>query len=195
MRYLMFALILSLASPVLAATPEDAKINAVYAQLSKARGAGDVPGMTSAFDPQALLVDPQPGPVISGAELPARLGPMAERLRSDGVQIETTYRIERRSLIGDIALDAGYMRQLMTRPDGKGITRYSRFLVTMKRDASGAGGSSATEACLPSSPPSRESRKSTVSTTTAEGSIALQVAACRFVGIDHRPGDVRTDPV
>ena len=40
-------------------------------------------------------------------------------------------------MIGDLALDAGYMRQLMTRADGKSAARYSRFLVTLKRDARG----------------------------------------------------------
>ena len=139
MNCLKIALLLPalIASSAVAATAEDAKINNVYARLSAARAAGDVPGMTSAFEPQALLVDPRPGPVISGAELAARLGPMAERLRTDGVTIQTAYRIERRSVIGDLALDAGYMRQLMTRADGKSAARYSRFLVTLKRDVSG----------------------------------------------------------
>ena len=141
MRHVRLVLAFALAaaaSPVLGASPEDAKINAVYAQLAKARAAGDVPGMASAFASGGLLVDARPGPAISGAELAGRLEPMAARLKTEGVTIDTAYRIERRSVIGDLALDAGYMRQAMTRPNGQAMTRYARFLVTMQRQSDGS---------------------------------------------------------
>lgn len=125
-----------LASPA-AAHPEDGAINAVYANLARARTAHDVAGMTAAFAPDGLLIDARPGPAISGAELGARLEPMAARLRSEGHAIATAYRIERRSVSGDVAMDAGYMRQTITRPDGEAFVRHARFLVTLRRSPDG----------------------------------------------------------
>ena len=126
------------ATPALAANPEDGAINAVYQQLAAARAAGDVRGMAGAFGSEGLLVDARPGPVISGAELAGRLQPMAERLRVENATVETAYRIERRSVIGAIALDAGYMRQRVIRPGAEPMTRYARFLVTLQRGEDGS---------------------------------------------------------
>ena len=125
---------LTMAAPAAAANREDDALNQVYAALSRARAAHDVAGMTSAFGAQGLLVDARPGPAISGGELGERLKPMADRVRSEGVKIDTAYRLERRSVMGDVAVDAGYMRQTMVRPDGQTGMRYARFLVTMKRE-------------------------------------------------------------
>ena len=140
MKFVLFAAAVSaaciVASPA-AAHPEDRAINAVYASLARARTAHDVAGMTAAFAPDGLLIDARPGPAVSGAELGARLAPMAERLRAEGVAIATGYRIERRSVSGDVAMDAGYMRQTMTRSDGTAQARYARFLVTLRRGADG----------------------------------------------------------
>lgn len=125
------------AAPAAAANPEDGAINAVYQRLAAARAAGDVEGMASAFGSQGLLVDARPGPAIAGAELAGRLQPMANRLRTDNATIDTAYRIERRSVIGGIALDAGFMRQIVRRGDGEAMTRYARFLTTLQRGADG----------------------------------------------------------
>ncbi len=124
------------ASPA-AAAPEDGAINRVYQQLAAARAQGDVAGMSAAFAPEGLLVDQRPGAPIAGRELGERIAPMAQRIKTENVRIDTAYRVERRSVIGDIALDAGYMRQSMQRPDGQTGTRYARFLVTMQRGADG----------------------------------------------------------
>jgi len=126
------------ASSALAANPEDGALNGVYERLTRARAAGDVPGMASAFAPEGLLVDARPGPAIAGSELAERLAPQAARIAADGVRVETAYRIERRSVSGDIALDAGYMRQSLARPGAEPMIRYSRFLVTMRRGMDGA---------------------------------------------------------
>lgn len=130
------ALALCAAAPALA-HPEDASINSVYDGLRVARSANDLEGMTSRFGSGGLLIDSRPGPAISGGELGDRLKPMVERIKTEGVKIDTAYRIERRSVLGDIALDAGFMRQTMVRPNGQTGTRYARFLVTMQRDAAG----------------------------------------------------------
>jgi ketosteroid isomerase-like protein len=121
-----------MAAPVAAAEAEYPLLNKVYVNLSHARAAHDVPGMASAFSSKGLLIDARPGPAISGGELGKRLESMSARIKADGVKIETAYRIERRSVIGDVAVDVGYMRQTMMRPDGQRSVRYSRFLVTMR---------------------------------------------------------------
>lgn len=136
---LRFAILMAVAasSPALSANPEDAALNAVYARLAAARAANDVPGMSAAFGAEGILIDARPGAPITGSELAQRLQPMAERVQADGVRISTSYRIERRSVIDDVAVDAGYMRQTMARGDGQTGTRYARFLVTMQREADG----------------------------------------------------------
>ena len=132
------AVIAGVAAPAAAANPEDAAINAVYTGLSRARAASDVAGMSGVFPAGAILIDARPGPAIGGgSELVARLRPTAERIVADGVRIDTAYRIERRSVMGDVAVDAGYMRQSVNRPGAEPMVRHARFLVTLRRGADG----------------------------------------------------------
>jgi len=119
------------------AHPQDEAINAVYGRLAAARADSDVAGMAAAFGRGGILIDQRPRPALATAELAAQLRPMAERIRADNVRMETAYRVERRSVLEDIALDAGYMRQTLTRPDGQAMTMYSRFLVTWRREGDG----------------------------------------------------------
>lgn len=135
---LLASIVAAVASSAVAANPEDGALNGVYERLTRAREAGDVSGMAGAFAPEGLLVDARPGPAIAGSELAERLAPQAARITADGVRIETAYRIERRSVSGDLALDAGYMRQSLARPGAEPMIRYSRFLVTMRRGTDGA---------------------------------------------------------
>jgi len=128
------ALAFGLVSPA-AAHPEDPRINAVYQKLAEARAANDVEGMASAFASGGILVDQRPGPALAGGDLAARLRPMAARIAADGVRIDTSYRVEKRSVMGDIALDAGFMKQSMAAKDGRTSTRYARFLVTLQKGA------------------------------------------------------------
>lgn len=130
------AMISAIATPASAHEQDDA-INTVYAKLASARAANDLKGMTGNFGAHGLLVDARPGPVISGAELEGRMKPMLERIVADKARLETAYRIERRSVIGDIALDAGFMRQTISRPGAEPMIRYARFLVTMQRSSDG----------------------------------------------------------
>ncbi len=138
MSMLIGAIAFAISAPAIAAHPQDGAINAVYARLAAARAAHDVPGMAAAFGGEGLLIDQRPQPALSGAELAARLEPMAARLRADNVSLGTAYRVERRSVMDDLAVDAGYMRQQMHRPGGQQMTRYARFLVTMRRQGDGS---------------------------------------------------------
>lgn len=132
----ILTLALALGGRPAAAHPQDGALNDTYGRLSAARTANDVAGMVSGFHPQALLVDSRPAPAVAGADLAAVLTPQRDRLVKDGVGIDSGYRIERRQVIGDdVAVDAGYMRQAMRREGAPEQVRYSRFLVTLKRDA------------------------------------------------------------
>ena len=125
---------------VVAAAPasaENAAINRVYVGLADARARSDVADIAAAFAPEALLIDQRPGPPTSGGELAERLRPMAARIAADNVRLDTAYRVERRSVSGDLALDAGFMRQTMARPGAEPMIRYARFLVTLRRGADG----------------------------------------------------------
>lgn len=136
-KMLLGLMVLGAAAPAFA-HPEDAAIDAVYERLRSARSAGSIEGMSAAFAPDAMLVDSRPGAPILGSELAARLAPQVERLRGENGSIATEYRIERRQVSGNIALDAGYMRQTVNRPGHEPMTRYARFLVTMRRGADGS---------------------------------------------------------
>lgn len=132
------AVAMAVATPAMAANAEDSALNAVYDRLASARTANDVPGMAGPFAPEGILIDSRPGPAIGGGELAARLQPQAARLVADKVSMASGYRVERRSVMGAIAIDAGYMRQSMARPGAEPMVRYARFLVTMRRDSDGA---------------------------------------------------------
>jgi ketosteroid isomerase-like protein len=120
-----------------AAQPADDAINTVYAQLKASRLQGSIPGMTAHFAPEALLIDSRPGPALRGSELAERLAPQVERLAREGGRVETQYRIERRSVSGDVAVDAGFMRMAVVRPGAEPMVRIARFMVTMRRGNDG----------------------------------------------------------
>jgi uncharacterized protein (TIGR02246 family) len=127
-----------IAAPAIA-NPADDAINQVYAGLTAAKARNDAAGVAAAFAPEALLIDARPGGAISGAELAARLAPMTARMAADGATVATQYRIERRSVAGDVAVDAGYMRQEMRRAAGaQPMTMITKFLVTLRRQADGS---------------------------------------------------------
>lgn len=141
MRFVAFAAAVAatlIAAPA-AAHPADDAINQLYGRLTEAKAHNDAAGIAAAFAPEALLIDARPGAATSGAELAARLAPMAARMSADGVTVATQYRIERRSFAGDVAIDAGYMRQEMRRAAGaQPMTMITRFLVTLRRQADGS---------------------------------------------------------
>lgn len=85
-------------------------INQAYGELAASRAAHDIPGMASHFEPQALLIDQRPGPTLDGAQLATQLSRMAERLKTDNVTVRTQYRLERRTISGNIAVDTGFAR-------------------------------------------------------------------------------------
>ena len=127
------AALLTLALP--AEQADNASIDAYYDRLAQAR-ATDFAAIAESFHPLGLFVflSPQgPGPVVSGDEVPGRARAIAERMRNDGMTMTTGYRIERRSVLGDVAVDTGYMRSTQTM-NNSSRSNYARFLITLKRE-------------------------------------------------------------
>ena len=127
---------MAIAGPAVASNPSDPGINAYYDELTRAR-ATDFRQLVNSFHPQGLfifLTGPQgPGPVVTADQLPDRTRTMADQMKKAGMKLSTGYRIEKRSVVGDVAVDTGYMRTTQTM-NGKSRSHYARFLVTLKRD-------------------------------------------------------------
>jgi uncharacterized protein (TIGR02246 family) len=127
-------------APVSAAQAENDAINAVYERLVQAKAEISARRVAEAFDENATLITPRPGPPIRRNELQQGLESMAARMADGKVRVSTSYRIESRAVLGDVAVDSGYMRTLFAAPEGapKPMDMYSRFLVTLKRGADGS---------------------------------------------------------
>lgn len=139
LKTMTLAMLAMTAASAHAADREDAAINAVYDSLASAKAENSPDAMARAFAADATLISPMPTPAGTGAGLKAALAPMAARLRDEGVQVATAYRIERRTRFGDVAIDAGYMRTHFSAPAGKPKPNdmLSRFLVTLRRQPDG----------------------------------------------------------
>jgi ketosteroid isomerase-like protein len=134
---LALAAALLAASPAAAANPEDGALNQVYDTVARGKAEGAVETFVGAFGERAVVLDHRPGPTLVGPEFRKVIEQMAPRLKADGVKVDARYRVERRVVDGDVAIDSGYMRQAMVLPDGRRQVRYMKFLVTMRRHATG----------------------------------------------------------
>jgi ketosteroid isomerase-like protein len=123
-------------APALAANRADAALNQVYDTVARGKAEGAVETFVGAFSDQTVVLDHRPGPALVGAEFRKVIETMAPQLKADGVKVDARYRVERR-VDGDVAIDSGYMRQAMQLPDGNSQVRYMKFLVTMRRGATG----------------------------------------------------------
>lgn len=127
-----------MASAFIAVAPahaENESINAHYDALAVASANG-FSGTADLFDRRGLFVfltQDGPGPLVTGAQMPARTEAMGRRLQADGMTLTTAYRLEKRSVIGDVSVDSGYMKTTQTL-NGSARSHYARFLVTWKRD-------------------------------------------------------------
>ena len=127
-------------APVSAAQAENEAINVVYEHLVQAKAENSPARVAEAFDENATLITPRPGPPIRRNGLQQALESMAARMADGRVRVSTAYRIESRAVLGDVAVDSGYMRTLFTAPEGapKPMDMYNRFLLTFKRGADGS---------------------------------------------------------
>lgn len=122
----------------LPAHPQDEALNQIYGRLIAARAAGDLAGMIGPFPAEAILIDSRKLPALGGGdELQAQLASMAARLKADNASVASSYRVERRSIRKDLAIDAGYMRMMITIPGRDPMVRYARYLVAFQRAGDG----------------------------------------------------------
>lgn len=98
----------------------------------------DIGLLSATVAPEALMIGPRPGPVSSGADLHAGMGATWRKMAADGVKFETAFRVERRTVRGDVSVELGYMRQRIIRPDGQMKIGYMHGLATMRRQADGS---------------------------------------------------------
>jgi ketosteroid isomerase-like protein len=143
----------ALAVPAMAGNRADAALNALYESIAAGVAANSGDGVVGAFAGDAMVLDPRPGAPAEGAAFRAGIQRMAERLKADGVQVRADYRIVRRIVSGDIAVDTGFRRQTMavSKPGApQPGTQYHKFLVVAQLQADG-GWKIVRDASLPAS--------------------------------------------
>jgi len=135
------------------AHPADGALNHLYETIAAGVAVNAGEQVTGAFAADAVVLDPRPGPPATGEAFRAGIARMADRLKADGVEVKAEYRIVRRMVSGDVAVDVGYRRQSMsvTKPGGPMPgTQYQKFLVVAQRQADG-GWKIVRDASLPAS--------------------------------------------
>ncbi|HEY0312680.1 MAG TPA: hypothetical protein VGC56_09315 [Allosphingosinicella sp.] len=133
--------------------PADGALNHLYETIAAGVAVNSGEQVTGAFAADAMVLDPRPGPPASGDAFRTGIARMAERLKADGAEVKADYRIVRRMVTGDVAVDVGYRRQSMavTRPGGPMPgTQYQKFLVVAQHQADG-GWKIVRDASLPAS--------------------------------------------
>jgi ketosteroid isomerase-like protein len=134
------ALAVASSASVSASRAENDAINAVYQHLTRAKLENSPEKVAQEYDANATLIDPRSGPPMRGSGLDQSLKSITDRMASEKVRVSTAYRVESRAVLGNVAVDSGYMRTLLTAPAGapKPKDMYTRFLVTFKRRSDGS---------------------------------------------------------
>lgn len=134
-----------------AAADTNADVNAIYERMAEGIRSHDPEMSRRTYTADAAYLPPNPGPIDQGERLHALMRGSGERLKADNVAMTISYRVVRRTLVGDTAIDMGYYRTAMKRgTDGAEQVRYNKFLLTARREADGTWKISH-DASLPSS--------------------------------------------
>lgn len=131
---------LSAAVPA-AAHPADAALNRIYDRIATAVAANSGEGIAGALAADAVILDPRPVAPAAGEAFRANIRRMADRMKADGAQVRSEYRIERRIISGDVAVDTGYRRMTMTPAAGAAggpPPQYHKFIVVAQRQPDGS---------------------------------------------------------
>jgi uncharacterized protein (TIGR02246 family) len=134
------ALAVAFAAPAAAANRDDAALNRVYEAVAAGVAANSAEGIVAAFADDVIVLDPRPNPPAVGAAFRDGIGRMAAKLKADGVKVTSDYRVERRVVAGDLAVDTGY-RRLSFAPAVGGaapMVQYHKFLVVAQRQRDGS---------------------------------------------------------
>jgi uncharacterized protein (TIGR02246 family) len=123
-----------------AASRDDAALNRIYEAVAAGVAANSAEAIVAAFADDAVVLDPRPSPPAVGAAFRDGVRRMAAKLKADGVTVTSEYRIERRVVAGDLAVDTGY-RRLAFMPAAGGpapMIQYYKFLVVARRQREGS---------------------------------------------------------
>lgn len=132
---------LALAAPAAAEDKADAALNRMYETIAAAVAVNSGEGVAGAFAADAMVLDPRPAAPAEGAAFRTSIQRMAERLKADGVTAKSEYRVVRRIVSGDLAVDTGYRHMTMTvaKPGGPMPgDQYHKFLVVAQRQGDGS---------------------------------------------------------
>lgn len=139
------------AAPAAADTNTNTDVNAIYERMAEGIRTHDPEMSRKTYTADAAYLPPNPGPIDQGERLHALMRGSGERLKADQVAMTISYRVVRRTLAGNTAIDMGYYRTTMKRgTDGAEQVRYNKFLLTARREPDGTWRISH-DASLPSS--------------------------------------------
>lgn len=132
------AAVLAVFAAAPASADVNADVNAIYDRIAEGIRTHDPEMSRRAYTADAAYLPPNPGPIDQGERLHGLMRGSAERLKTDQVAMTISYRVARRTLAGNTAIDMGYYRTAMKRgTDGAEQVRYSKFLLTARREPDG----------------------------------------------------------
>jgi len=122
-----------------AASGINAELNDIYERIAAAAAQRDPLLSRQAYSPDAAFLDERRPAMQIGDELHQSMRESMEALGRSGAQARISYRVARRSVQGNVAIDSGYYRVVFT-PPGEGASpaaSYRKFLVTAERLSDG----------------------------------------------------------
>jgi len=122
-----------------AASADDAEANALYARLSAAHAALDTAALEPLYAPGATYL-PRSGrfAIQSREEIVRRERASHDGMRANGGSIELRFRVTDRKRFGDVYVDNGYMRTVISRSKSEPATTVtSKFILVMARQPDG----------------------------------------------------------
>lgn len=137
MKYITAAAAVALAAAPVSAAPEDPALNGVYETLARGAAAASAETIAGAFADDAILLYEGRAPAMTGPAFRTSLETMSDRLKADRVRLTSEFRIERRIVSGDLAVDNGVLRRTLKRPDGTAQIQYAKFVLATRRQPDG----------------------------------------------------------
>lgn len=133
-----------IAISILAAQPApadvDARVNAIYERIAAGAMERDPLLSRHSYAPDAVFLDERRPGMQVGDELHESMRGSMEALRASGAQARISYRVARRTMLGNAAIDSGYYRVSITPPDREASPSisYRKFLVAAERRDDGS---------------------------------------------------------
>ena len=128
----------------LASTPApgdvDIQVNAIYERIAAAARDQDSLLSRRAYAPDAVFLDERRPGLQVGHELHESMRGSMEALRASGAQARISYRVVRRTIQGNVAIDSGFYRVSITASDRETSpsASYRKFLLAAERREDGS---------------------------------------------------------